>query len=231
MLGPVVLVLGAVAIGPGIYQPVFPASPAEAAVPVAKVWLDRDPVTNAQYLAFVEAKPEWRRDRVTRLRAEASYLAHWAGADALGDARPQAPVVHVSWFAARAYCAWRGGRLPVEKEWELAAATTPAEQRQILAWYAELTPARLPDVGRSPNARGLRDMHGLVWEWIEDFNAALVPADSRSTGDTFCGGAAAKSQNPAAYATFMRLAFRSSLQARFTTPLLGFRCAYDEEPR
>lgn len=229
-----------VPVGPGTYRPTFPASPAEAAVPVAKFWLDRDPVTNAQFLAFVQAQPAWRRDRISRLRGDENYLAQWSGPTALGDAPPRAPVVHVSWFAARAYCAWRGGRLPVEKEWELAAAASEtardargdrAMQAQILAWYAERTPSRLPDVGRRTNAWGVRDMHGLVWEWIEDFNAALVTADSRSTGDLFCGGAAARSQDPTAYATFMRLAFRSALEARFTTPILGFRCAYDEEPR
>lgn len=227
-----------VAVGPGTYRPTFPASPAEAAVPVAKFWLDRDPVTNAEFLAFVRANPAWRRNRVRALRADAGYLAAWNAADALGDAPPRAPVVHVSWYAARAFCAWRGGRLPVEKEWELAAQANEtsrdargdrATQDRILAWYAEPTPARLPEVGRRTNAWGVRDLHGLVWEWIEDFNAALVTADSRSTGDQFCGGAAAKSQDPTAYATFMRLAFRSSLEARFTTPILGFRCAYDEE--
>lgn len=227
----IALVLAAVLVGPGTYRPAFPASPSEAEVAVAKFWLDRDPVTNAEYLAFVQANPAWRRDRVSRVRAEATYLTHWSAADALGDASPNAPVVRVSWFAARAYCASRGGRLPLEKEWELAAEVDAKAQAQIVAWYTEIAPARLPDVGRRTNARGLRDMHGLVWEWIEDFNAALVTADSRSSGDKFCGGASAKSQDPTAYATFMRLAFRSSLEARFTTPLLGFRCAYDQEPR
>ncbi len=229
-----------VAIGPATYRPIFPASPSEAAVSVAKFRLDRDLVTNAQYLAFVRANPTWRRDRVKPLYAEAGYLAHWAAPDALGDAPANAPVVRVSWFAARAYCTWRGGRLPVEKEWELAAAANEHErdarhdratQERILAWYAELAPAQLPAVGRTTNAYGVRDMHGLVWEWIEDFNAALVTADSRATGEMFCGGAAAKSQDPTAYATFLRLAFRSSLEARFTLPLLGFRCAYEQVRR
>jgi formylglycine-generating enzyme required for sulfatase activity len=222
------VVAGVIAFGPGTYRPTFPASPAEAEVAVAKFWLDRDPVTNAEYLAFVRAVPQWRRDRVKALHADAQYLAHWGAADGLGEAPPRAPVVRVSWFAARAFCAWRGGRLPREKEWELAAAVDRTTQAQILAWYAKPTPARLPDVGRA-NVPGARDLHGLVWEWIEDFNAALVSADSRSTGDMFCGGAAAKSQDPAAYATFVRLALRSALEARFTTPLLGFRCAYDRE--
>jgi formylglycine-generating enzyme required for sulfatase activity len=167
--------------------------------------------------------------------ADARYLAQWSHADALGDAPPNAPVVHVSWFAARAYCAWRKGRLPDEKEWELAAAPRDAAaeratRARILAWYAQLAPRVLPDVGQHTDPSGISDLHGLIWEWIEDFNAALVSADPRNPArDLFCGGAAAASTDPTAYATFLRLAFRSSLEARYTTALLGFRCAYDSE--
>lgn len=234
-----VLAPASVRIGPGTYRPAFPASPAEREVAVPAFRLDRTPVTNRQFHAFVRATPAWRRDRVAALVADKHYLAHWAGPDALGTARPDAPVVRVSWFAARAYCAWRGGRLPFEREWELAAAADetrrdasddPTVQARILGWYTQLAPDVLPDVGRTTNAWGASDLHGLVWEWIEDFSAALVTADSRTPGrDLFCGGAGATAKDASAYATFMRIAFRSSLQARFTTLALGFRCAYDLE--
>jgi formylglycine-generating enzyme len=240
-----ILVLSSVAaaapvrVGPGVYRPVFPASDGEREVAVVAFRLDRTQVTNAEFLAFVRTHPEWRRDRVRPLVADDRYLSHWKTPDALGSARPDAPVIRVSWFAARAFCAARGGRLPVEKEWELAAAASatsrdasrdPAFQDRILAWYAELAPATLPAVGRTTNAWGVSDLHGLVWEWIEDYSGALVGADSRS-GGTFCGGASARSSDPAGYATFLRFAFRSSLEGRSTTAVLGFRCAYDEVRR
>jgi formylglycine-generating enzyme required for sulfatase activity len=227
-----------VRVGPGTYRPVFPASANEREVTVAAFRLDRTPVTNAAYLEFVRARPEWRRDRVKPLLADTGYLAHWPGPDELGTVRANSPVVRVSWFAARAFCAWRGGRLPLEKEWELAAQADATRrdasadagfQERIVAWYTEVTPKELPDVGQTQNVWGVSDLHGIVWEWIEDFNAALVTADSREPGrDRFCGGTAATSKDPTACATFMRLAFRSSLEARFTTTSLGFRCAYDE---
>jgi formylglycine-generating enzyme required for sulfatase activity len=176
---------------------------------------------------------------VKGLFADELYLAHWAGPESLGTARPAGPVVRVSWFAARAYCAAQGGRLPLEREWELAAAASetsrdasrdPAFNARVLAWYTQLAPDVLPDVGGAPNAWGVRDMHGLVWEWIDDFSAALVASDSRTPDQkVFCGGAGATSRDASAYATFMRIALRSSLEARSTTSVLGFRCAYDLE--
>lgn len=228
---------GPARIGPGTYRPIFPASPAEASVPVGAFELDRTPVTNADFLAFVRHHPQWRRDQIKPLFADDNYLAHWATPDDLGRALPHGPVVRVSWFAARAFCAARGGRLPLEREWELAAAASetaldasrdPKFQARIVAWYTQLAPAVLPAVGGAANRWGVHDMHGLVWEWIEDFSAALVDADSRTPDrKVFCGGAGATSRDATAYATFMRIALRSSLEASSTTAALGFRCAYD----
>jgi cytochrome oxidase Cu insertion factor (SCO1/SenC/PrrC family) len=182
--------------------------------------LDVEPVTNAEFRAFVVAHPEWRRDRVPRLFADADYLAHWSGPTTLGPrARSRAPVVRVSWFAARAYCAARGGRLPTEAEWDLAAGDSADD----LAWFARPTPDVLPDVTGRVDAHGVADLHGLVWEWVEDFGSALIGTDAQQA----CGAEAIAAKDPRAYATFMRNAFRNSLEAHYTTTSLGFRCAYD----
>jgi formylglycine-generating enzyme len=216
----------AVHVAAGAYRTPFPATADEPAVHVDAFALDRTPVTNADFLTFVTAHPQWRRDRVKPVLADAGYLAAWAAPASLGPKAPaNAPVVDVSWFAARAYCAARGGRLPTEAEWELAAAGTPDD----LAWYEAPTPATLPAVGGAPDARGISDLHGLVWEWVEDFNASLITADPRDASSPMCGGGPT-SKNPEAYAAFLRAAFRSSLDAKFTTPSLGFRCAYERVP-
>jgi formylglycine-generating enzyme required for sulfatase activity len=235
---------GMALVGSGVYRPLYPASPSEREVFVRAFWLDTKPVTNADFLAFVRKNPGWRRDRVKRLFADEHYLGHWALADALGKtAPPKAPVTEVSWFSAKAYCAAKGARLPNEREWELAALASetkpdasadPGFVERILAFYAE--PASSPllrDVGLGkPNFWGVHDLHGLVWEWIYDYGASLVSFDSREKGDVdrnlFCGASGANARDPSDYASFMRIAFRSSLEASTTTARLGFRCARDK---
>ncbi|MCA9299998.1 MAG: SUMF1/EgtB/PvdO family nonheme iron enzyme, partial [Phycisphaerales bacterium] len=81
------------------------------------------------------------------------------------------------------------------------------------------------------NAWGVHDLHGLVWEWVEDYNNTLFGSDVRESGDEdtlrFCGAGALSATSPDNYATFMRYAFRSALKGAYTTRTLGFRCALD----
>lgn len=232
-----------VAVGPGTYEPVFPPTPAEAKIPVKGFLLDRRPVTNAQFFWFVRENPAWQRDRIASVVTDDGYLSRWASPTHLGPgAPPLAPVVRVSWFAAKAYCEARGARLPTEVEWEYAASASedrvdgrkdPAWAAQILDWYGRPTTNEGPgEVGkRPPNYWGVEDMHGLVWEWVLDFNSTLVSGDAREGGDAdrmkFCGSGALAAVDKGDYATFMRVAMRSSLTATYTTGSLGFRCARD----
>jgi formylglycine-generating enzyme required for sulfatase activity len=226
----------------GTYASVLPQADGGTDVVVAPFALDRTPVTNAQFLAFVRDHPAWRRDRVVRLFADERYLSHWAAADALGEnVRPEQPVTLVSWFAAKAYCEARGARLPYWREWEYAAAADervpdaradPTWRQRILDWYAQPASLALSDVGRTaPNWYGVSDLHGLIWEWVLDYNALLVSDDSREQGgaDTalYCGAGAVDAADREQYAVLMRIAYLSSLQATYTTSSLGFRCAED----
>ncbi len=119
--------------------------------------------------------------------------ADWSHPEGPGtdlDGRGDHPVVHVSWNDAAAYCAWAGGRLPTEAEWEYAARGGLEQARY--PWGDELTPGgehrcniwqgRFPirndaeDGYRGtapvrsfpPNGFGLYEVVGNVWEWTAD---------------------------------------------------------------
>jgi formylglycine-generating enzyme len=223
-----------VSIPAGVYTNLFKN---EGAVEVMAFEIDQYPVTNKEYLEFVREHPEWLRSRIKRVFADASYLSHWAGDLEPGSNAPaKSPVVQVSWFAARAFAKAQGKRLPTMAEWELAArADLSNNTARILSWYSKPVRGSLPSVGSTfQNVAGVWDMHGLIWEWVEDFNTALVTGESRADvgleRDLFCGSGALGAASFEDYAAFMRYAFRSSLKADYTVPNLGFRCARSIEP-
>lgn len=229
----------------GSFRSVLPPGPGVLEVRIAPFALDRTPVTNADYARFVREHPEWRRDRVARIFADEGYLQHWSGATQAGTGRERQPVVHVSWFAASAYCESKGGRMPTWHEWEYAAAADetqrdarddPAWRQRILAWYSRPATDALPDVGRTPpNAYGISDLHGLVWEWVEDLASMMISGDNREQGDPdimrFCGSGALTMEEKENYASLMRIAMLSSMKAPYTSATMGFRCAYDAPGR
>lgn len=103
---------------------------------------------------------------------------------------PELPVVCVDWFEAKKYCEWKGKRLPTEKEWETACR---AGSGALYYWGDALDTAYLWYEGNSgsvahrpglkkPNALGLYDMCGNVWEWCGDW------FDKEKTQKVFKGG-------------------------------------------
>ena len=231
-----------VAVPGGNLRSVLPADPAQPEVAVARFRLSRKPVTNAEFLAFVRKHADWQRGRAAGIFVDGNYLQHWHSALKLGlTVGPDQPVIQVSWFAALAYCEAQGSRLPTWHEWEFAAAADervrdargdPAWRQKLLGWYSRPSNAVLSSVGATPpNVYGVYDLHGLVWEWVEDFNALMVSADNREQGDPdlakFCGAGALSVNDRENYAVLMRVAMLSSLQANYTTRNLGFRCAID----
>lgn len=228
--------------GEASFKSVLDYGDSKDGVTIAPFELMTQPVTNAEFLAFVTRQPDWRRGTAPSIFAEARYLEHWSGPLSLGPGvAPAQPVTRVSWFAAQAYCEALDARLPTWSEWEYAAAADdtrhdaradPAWRERILQWYAQPSNAPLADVGRgTPNAHGIQDLHGLVWEWVEDYSAMLVSADNRDQGDPdllkFCGAGALSTDDRENYAVLMRIALLSALEADDITGNLGFRCARD----
>jgi serine/threonine protein kinase len=131
-------------------------------------YISRYPVTNAEYLAFVEATGH-------------THPEHWNE----GTYQPweaDHPVVYVNWSDAHAYCRWAQGHLPTEAEWEKAARGTDG---RVYPWGDIFDPARCncreggidgttpvgsySPAGDSPYGAG--DMVGNIWEWVRDWSA------------------------------------------------------------
>lgn len=190
------------------------------------------PVTVAEFKEFLQSNPQWNKNKASTLFTDAYYL------NDLDTADPQSPLTYVSWFAARAYCAALNMRLPTVSEWEYMAAASETKLdanrdekflKRILEWYGEPQGEKLRTVGSIyKNIYGLWDMHGLIWEWVDDFNSSFVTGESREDSsfnkDMFCGAGALSSSDKENYAAFMRFAFRSSLKGKSSVWNLGFRC-------
>jgi sulfatase modifying factor 1 len=216
-------------------------SPDRETVAIAPFSIDRVPVTNARFAAFVREHPEWRRGRVPRVFADEGYLAHWDTDSDPGRRVAAQPVTRVSWFAASAFCEASGARLPTWHEWELVSAASEAVpdargdarwRQGILDWYARPAVDDLPRAGATPpNYYGVRDVHGIVWEWVLDLGGLMPSVDSREQGDPdasrFCGAGASNLERKENYAMFMRMAMLTSMKAHYTTRTMGFRCATD----
>ncbi len=120
--------------------------------------------------------------------------ANWRnpkGLQAPDAAKPNDPVVHISYTDAAAYAKWAGKRLPTEAEWEYAAQGGKGTQTYYWGnelkpggkWMANIYQGSFPDANTKddgfeelapvksfpPNGYGLYDMDGNVWEWCSDF--------------------------------------------------------------
>ncbi|MYM95234.1 SUMF1/EgtB/PvdO family nonheme iron enzyme [Rugamonas sp. FT81W] len=136
-------------------------------------YIDKHPVTNAQFKAFVSSTKYRPKDAH-------NFLKHWIdGSPKAGD--ENRPVTWVSLEDARAYLRWAGKRLPNEWEWQYAAQGGDGRLYPWgNAWDATMVPApakgrELPapePVGQHPQGAspfGVEDMIGHVWQWTNEF--------------------------------------------------------------
>lgn len=228
-----------VSIKGGTYIPLYGRDSLK--VTVTDFQMDVYPVTNAEFLEFINKNPKWKRSNIKRLFADKNYLIDWKSDTELGNNQSlHAPITDISWFVANDYCGCQGKRLPTIDEWEYVAMANEnlpdarklkTYNEQILGWY-EKPKTFNNEIGSTfKNYWNVYDLHGLVWEWTLDFNSVLVSGESRKDVDTdnslFCGSAAIGATDLMNYAAFMRYAIRGSLKAKYSMRNLGFRCVKD----
>ena len=207
-------------------------------------YIDKYEVTNAQYKKFVDANPQWRKNRIPRAYHNGSYLSDWNGND-YPSGKGEHPVTHVSWYAAMAYAQWAGKRLPTEAEWEKAARGGAVGQRypwgnSIDSDKANYGTDSTTRVGTyPPNNYGLYDMAGNVREWCLDaYQGGFYKSSQRR--NPLAGGTLTEivtrftSQKDSRVlrggswsspAQGMRVADRLGYTPTYAYPYVGFRCA------
>lgn len=146
----------------------YPAQDTATVVPVKSLYMDKYPVTNKQFLKFMQATGYEPKDKE-------NFLKHWQnGQPAAGE--ETMPVVFVSYEDAKAYAQWAGKRLPTEKEWQYAAQ---AGSNRTFPWGNEMDATKcnpgngiMDAVGSYPqgaNALGIEDLVGSVWQMTADW--------------------------------------------------------------
>jgi formylglycine-generating enzyme required for sulfatase activity len=146
------------------------------------------------------------------------------------------PVINVTWYGAKAYADWLGGSLPTEAQWEYAcrAGTSTsysfgAGNIRDYAWYDDNSGDHTHPVGeKSPNAWGLYDMHGNVYEWCNDWyaNYGSTPASDPVTNPTGPSTGANRVLRGGSWyssAQYCRSAFRSDGDPDYADYDIGFR--------
>lgn len=152
-------------------------------VTVSDFKISKHEVTNAEFCSFLNAKGNQTEGGVPWVRIDSNFTSiEYVD----GTFRPRKgyllhPVNHVSWYGARAYCQWAGGRLPTEAEWEYAARGgrqsngykySGSNLVDDVAWTGPIS-ADLADTHRvgtkNKNELGIHDMSGNVGEWCSDW--------------------------------------------------------------
>ena len=208
-------------------------------------YIDKYETTNAQYKEFIDANPQWQKNRIPKKYHDGDYLKHWNGNDYPPD-KGNHPVVYVSWYAAMAYAKWRGKRLPTEAEWECAARGS-WHWRALnadTANYGENVGDTTPVGTYPPGASGLYDMAGNVWEWcLDEYNPdfyAISPSHNPLAGGTLDNILSdwtnvksvrvLRGGSWVSDAKFVRVSDRTRFTPKITNKARGFRCVKDVEP-
>ena len=193
-------------------------------------YIDRTPVTNAEFKKFLDATHYRPQD-------DHNFLRDWKGGD-FPQGWENKPVTWVSIEDARAYAAWNGKRLPHEWEWQYAAQSTDGRP---YPWGNEWNPQALPPVDPGPIMRplanvagflagaspfGVLDLIGNVSQWTDEFR------DPHTRAAIVRGGAVYQPRGsiwyfPQTYRLDEHEKYLLMSPGRDRASTIGFRCVVD----
>jgi gamma-glutamyl hercynylcysteine S-oxide synthase len=197
---------------------------------IASFWIDKYPVTNAQFKKYLDATHYHPKDDLNFLRdwSHGTYPAGWANK----------PVTWVSLEDARSYASWAGKRLPHEWEWQYAAQGT---DNRIYPWGNDwnTTAVPVPEKGRTMRGPdfvdahplgaspfGVMDLVGNIWQWTEEFQ------DEHTVSGILRGGSYYQPQGsiwyfPQAYKLTQHGKLLMMAPSMDRSGAIGFRCVQD----
>ena len=221
----------------------------------APAYPDRCPAHQVQLSAFAADQAEVKRSAYADCVEAGVCEAPASPCAILSEEEASLPAACIRWGDARDYCAWRGGRLPTEAEWERAAR---GEDGAIWPWgevpptcndanfrfassYCEVGVVAVGSYPDRATASGLLDTSGNVWEWVEDWYDAGYYRDGPEVdppGPEACRDLPEGEPGECRYKVMRGGAFNTAEQTTrgtarsFADPEvqdvnLGFRCAYD----
>ena len=206
---------------------------------------DEKPVHPVTLSAFAMSKTEVTVDQYAvcvkagrcTVPGSGSY-ANW-GVDGRGDH----PVNHVDHGQSAAFCAWAGGRLATEAEWEYAGRSGGRDQEYPWGDAAATCQRAVMDEGGNGcgegrtwpvcskaagnTAQGLCDMAGNVWEWVSDWYASDYYQSSPSTNPSGAASGSYRVHRGGGWissAAYLRASRRLSCSPGYRYYYLGFRC-------
>jgi formylglycine-generating enzyme required for sulfatase activity len=199
---------------------------------IKSFYIDKNPVTNAEFKKFLEATRYHPND-------EHNFLRDWKNGS-YPDGWGNKPVTWVSLEDARAYSAWAGKRLPHEWEWQYAAQGTDG---RTYPWGNEWDAAAVPAPDKRRQMReptnvdaypkgaspfGVMDLVGNVWQWTDEF------VDEHTRAGILKGGSFYQPQGslwyfPQAYKLIEHGKYLLMAPSKDRSGTLGFRCVVDLE--
>jgi len=195
--------------------------------------IDKREVTAGDYMECVEDGPCDRLETTSKCNNPKYYRD-----------RNDHPINCVDWYAAQAYCQWKGQRLPTEAEWEKAARGTDGRKypwgndwagchRAIMRAFGDdgcgfftTSPVCTKSAGNTPN--GICDMAGNVWEWVSDWYSAEVYDSDGRTNPTGAESGSEKVLRGGCWSSdprFLGVSRRLKKAPDSSSEFRGFRCA------